>query len=136
MFCRPASCNAASLAPVTRGNSDNGVSQLVVGSGTGASIGGRIPKQINRAQKGAGATCRIELNAAAVGAFFDQSHLVQAAGVLGDGGNVDTAFCCDVFHAHVAAVLQETDDFDAPMIGQTTGELCATTIIICHGLIF
>jgi hypothetical protein len=108
------------------------VSQNIKDSATVASINWGIPEQIDRSQQSAGAAGWVKLHAPTIGPFFDQSDFVQAAGVLGYSGYIDPAFPSHFLHAHVAACLEEAEDFDPAMVGQTARKLCSATIIVRH----
>ena len=51
------------------------------------------------------------------GTLLDESRLVEPLGMLRGGGHVDAALVGHFVDAKTAAGLQQTDDFDAAMVG-------------------
>jgi len=97
-----------------------------------ASICRSVPEQIDGAEQRCRPARWVEPDTSPVGFLLDQTGFVQSAGVLGSGGHLDPAFRSDFLHAEGSPRLQQPDHFDSPVVCQTAGQLCPTSVIVRH----
>jgi len=93
-----------------------------------------VPEQIDRAEQRGGASRREKPNLSPLGFLLDQPRFMESSRVLGGGRNLHPALDRHFLNAEISSGLEQSDHFDPAMICQPAGQLCPTTVIVCHRL--
>lgn len=96
------------------------------------SIGRGLPEQVDRSQKSSGTAGREQLHPSSLRTLLDKAGLVKSLRMHRGCGHVDPALERDFVHAQTAPFLEQSDDFDSPMVGQSARDQCPSAFSVCH----